>query len=88
MPTLVGRDLCCDNVLKILRKYFAGDNNCRGHWENQSINAGNPNLPDCVPTVTSATTLVIKEVLHCLSEVGLYAHPLIFFCDQFMHGLS
>ncbi|XP_030456032.2 uncharacterized protein LOC115677111 [Syzygium oleosum] len=55
-----------DSAMSILKE---GDNNCRGHWENQSINAGNPNLPDCVLMVTSATTLVIKEVLHCLSEI-------------------
>ncbi|KAF8040824.1 hypothetical protein BT93_B2908 [Corymbia citriodora subsp. variegata] len=55
-----------DSAMSILEE---GDNNCRGHWKNQSINAGNPNLPDCVLTVTSATTLVIKEVLHCLSEI-------------------
>ncbi|XP_030543859.1 Fanconi anemia group D2 protein homolog isoform X2 [Rhodamnia argentea] len=55
-----------DSAMSILEE---GDHNCRGHWKDQSINAGNPNLPDCVLTVTSATTFLIKEVLHCLSEM-------------------
>ncbi|KAK4802232.1 hypothetical protein SAY86_000435 [Trapa natans] len=55
-----------DTAVCIIRE---GDENCPGHWETQSVSAGNPHFPSLILSKFSSSTLFIKEVLHLLCKM-------------------
>lgn len=54
-------------------KYTLGNETCDEHWNVQSSAAGNPDINNLVPSKSSITPLVFKEVLRSFSKVNTFA---------------
>ncbi|TYI20143.1 hypothetical protein ES332_A07G215700v1 [Gossypium tomentosum] len=46
-----------------------GNKTCQEHWKFQSTAAGNPDLTNVVPSNSSISTMVFKEILNCFSKM-------------------
>ncbi|TYG62400.1 hypothetical protein ES288_D07G227600v1 [Gossypium darwinii] len=46
-----------------------GNETCQEHWKLQSTAAGNPDLTNVVPSNSSISTMVFKEILNCFSKM-------------------
>ncbi|KAA3459176.1 Fanconi anemia group D2 protein-like protein [Gossypium australe] len=46
-----------------------GNETCQEHWKFQSTAAGNPDLTNVVPSNSSISTMVFKEILNCFSKM-------------------
>ncbi|XP_022759064.1 Fanconi anemia group D2 protein homolog isoform X2 [Durio zibethinus] len=55
-----------DSAFCILKE---GNGTCQGHWTIQSAAAGNPDITNLVPSKSSISTMVFKEVLNCFRKM-------------------
>ncbi|KAJ9541107.1 hypothetical protein OSB04_027613 [Centaurea solstitialis] len=62
-PTLRRR---LDSAVSLLEH---GSETCQAHWKDQSSMAGNPEIPNMVVSVSSVSSLVVKETLYCFSKM-------------------